>query len=173
MTGSKLYLKEALGIFPEVDPQLLLLQKTQELVQTETVIHKFASLYASTVQCMWNDKRYHDAIELDAMWNDSPLHAEYKQVKLYVYELQSVLGHNDRLSPVDIERARRIPLARVLGRKGPFKCPFHRDSTPSFHIKQHYYTCFGCGEKGDNIKFVMKTKNLDFRNAVTYLLEHE
>lgn len=159
-------------MFPEVSADYLLLQKTQELEELESVMRKFASLYGSTVQCMWDRKEYSDAICLESIWAESPLHAQHKNLQSYVYEIQS-LFRSDRLSPVDIERARRVPLKNVLGGRGPFKCPFHSERTASFYIKKHYYTCFGCGEKGDNIKLVMKLKHLDFKNAVLYLLQHE
>jgi DNA primase len=27
-------------------------------------------------------------------------------------------------------------------------CPFHAEKTPSFHIQQGSYLCFGCGKEG-------------------------
>ncbi len=46
-------------------------------------------------------------------------------------------------------------------------CPFHKEKTPSFSVdsqKQRYH-CFGCGEGGDVIAFIMKIENLDFIEA--------
>lgn len=50
-------------------------------------------------------------------------------------------------------------------------CPFHGEKTPSFHISssKQIYKCFGCGEGGDVINFVMKMENLDFLDAVKLL----
>ncbi|MDR1773733.1 MAG: DNA primase [Clostridioides sp.] len=50
-------------------------------------------------------------------------------------------------------------------------CPFHSEKTPSFHINtaKQYYRCFGCGEGGDVISFVMKMENLEFLDAVKLL----
>lgn len=50
-------------------------------------------------------------------------------------------------------------------------CPFHVEKTPSFHIStsKQVYKCFGCGEGGDVINFVMKMENLDFMDAVRML----
>ncbi|WP_270838741.1 DNA primase [Peptacetobacter hiranonis] len=50
-------------------------------------------------------------------------------------------------------------------------CPFHVEKTPSFHIStaKQVYKCFGCGEGGDVINFVMKIENLDFMDAVRLL----
>ena len=52
-------------------------------------------------------------------------------------------------------------------------CPFHSEKTGSFHVNQHkqIYKCFGCGEGGDVINFVMKMENLDFIEAVKLLAE--
>ena len=50
-------------------------------------------------------------------------------------------------------------------------CPFHHEKTPSFHIQpaKGFYHCFGCGESGDAIKFVMKYEGLTFVEAAKKL----
>ncbi|MBP3820549.1 DNA primase [bacterium] len=47
-------------------------------------------------------------------------------------------------------------------------CPFHKDKNPSFAVTPHMgiYKCFSCGEAGDAIKFIMKTKNMEFRDVI-------
>lgn len=50
-------------------------------------------------------------------------------------------------------------------------CPFHNEKSPSFHINpatQHFH-CFGCGESGSAVGFVMKYENLPFQDAVRKL----
>ncbi len=47
-------------------------------------------------------------------------------------------------------------------------CPFHPDKDPSFSVnedKQIFY-CFGCGEGGDVIKFLMKIQGMSFAEVV-------
>lgn len=50
-------------------------------------------------------------------------------------------------------------------------CPFHGEKTPSFYIntQKQMYKCFGCGEGGDVIKFVMSMENLEFMDALKLL----
>ncbi|AEA33467.1 DNA primase [Hippea maritima] len=50
-------------------------------------------------------------------------------------------------------------------------CPFHHEKTPSFSVnpKGGFYHCFGCGESGDVITFLMKIENLDFKEAIREL----
>lgn len=50
-------------------------------------------------------------------------------------------------------------------------CPFHDERTPSFHVRPQmgFYHCFGCGEGGDVIDFVMKINHLPFTEAVEFL----
>lgn len=52
-------------------------------------------------------------------------------------------------------------------------CPFHNEKTPSFSINpaKGFYHCFGCGESGDAIKFVMKYEGLVFIDAVKKLAD--
>jgi len=50
-------------------------------------------------------------------------------------------------------------------------CPFHRERTPSFHVnpQRQIYKCFGCGEGGDAISFLMKLQGLAFPEAIEVL----
>ena len=51
-------------------------------------------------------------------------------------------------------------------------CPFHHERTPSFYIveKKGFWHCFGCGEHGDAVKWIIKTTTVsEFRDAVEYL----
>ncbi len=50
-------------------------------------------------------------------------------------------------------------------------CPFHSEKTPSFQVSadKQLYHCFGCGEGGSVIQFIMKIENLDFVEAVKFL----
>ena len=77
----------------------------------------------------------------------------------------------------------RCDIANVISEYMPIKqsgsnykglCPFHGEKTPSFHISssKQIYKCFGCGEGGDVINFIMKMENLDFMDAVK-LLAHK
>lgn len=50
-------------------------------------------------------------------------------------------------------------------------CPFHSEKTPSFMVNEEkqIFNCFGCGEKGDVIKFVESYNKLPFVEAVETL----
>ena len=50
-------------------------------------------------------------------------------------------------------------------------CPFHDERSPSFHVtpSRGMYYCFGCGEGGDVISFVMKVDHCTFAEAVEKL----
>lgn len=52
-------------------------------------------------------------------------------------------------------------------------CPFHGEKTPSFAVdmEKGLFYCFGCHEGGDVFKFVMKSENCDFREALKVLAE--
>lgn len=52
-------------------------------------------------------------------------------------------------------------------------CPFHNEKSPSFTVTpdKQIYKCFGCGEAGNVISFVMKTRNISFTDAVQVLAD--
>ncbi len=56
-----------------------------------------------------------------------------------------------------------------FNRRGYALCPFHSEKTASLSIRDEKYKCFGCGEYGGIIDFVMKYFNLTFRQAIARL----
>ncbi len=80
--------------------------------------------------------------------------------------LEKIKSQNDIVDVIS-ERVR----LKKSGRNFTGLCPFHNEKTPSFSVSQEkqIYKCFGCGEAGNVISFVMKEKNLPFVEAVKYL----
>jgi len=87
-----------------------------------------------------------------------------------------------RIRREDVEAVReRARIEEVVGAHVALKpagvgslkglCPFHDEKSPSFHVRPQVgrYHCFGCGEGGDVIDFVMKVDGLTFNEAVEYL----
>ncbi len=75
----------------------------------------------------------------------------------------------------------RAPIEQIVGEHVTLKpagvgsmrglCPFHDERSPSFHVRPGVgrYHCFGCGEGGDVIDFIMKLDGMSFVEAVEYL----
>ena len=80
--------------------------------------------------------------------------------------LEKIKSQNDIVDVIS-ERVR----LKKAGRNFTGLCPFHNEKTPSFSVSQEkqIFKCFGCGEAGNVISFVMKDKNLSFIEAVKYL----
>ena len=80
------------------------------------------------------------------------------------------------------EVAERADIVDVIGKHIKIKrsgqnyfacCPFHNEKSASFSISpvKQIYHCFGCGESGNSISFVMKYLGLDFVSAVKSLAD--
>jgi DNA primase len=76
----------------------------------------------------------------------------------------------------------RADIAEVVGARVALKkagsnlkglCPFHAEKTPSFTVSptKGFYHCFGCGQHGSAIGFLMAYDNLSFPEAVEALAE--
>lgn len=52
-------------------------------------------------------------------------------------------------------------------------CPFHKEKTPSFSVNpaKGIYKCFGCGEGGDALTYLFKTRGLSFPDLIKELAE--
>ena len=73
-------------------------------------------------------------------------------------------------TPIAAAIGRSVKLARS-GREIKGCCPFHAEKTPSFYVYDDHYHCFGCGEHGDVISFVMKSTGAGFMEAVETLAQ--
>jgi DNA primase len=82
--------------------------------------------------------------------------------------IEAVKGAADMVDVV----SGRTPLRKV-GSRYTGRCPFHEERTPSFSVNavDKLYYCFGCGAKGDLVRFVEETENLDFVGAIEWLAE--
>ncbi len=74
----------------------------------------------------------------------------------------------------------RIDIVEVVGdfvslkRKGQNMwacCPFHNEKSPSFSVSatKGFYKCFGCGQAGDAIDFVMEIEKLNYVETLKFL----
>ena len=77
----------------------------------------------------------------------------------------------DSTAMVELVR-RHVPLKR-RGSSWTGLCPFHSEKSPSFHVSEVRKTfhCFGCGEGGDAIAFLMKIEGMAFVEAVKELAD--
>ncbi|WDE14392.1 DNA primase [Thalassomonas haliotis] len=64
----------------------------------------------------------------------------------------------------------RVPLKKA-GKNYQACCPFHTEKSPSFTVSQdkQFYHCFGCGEHGNAISFLMEFDRLEFVDAIEEL----
>ncbi len=65
-----------------------------------------------------------------------------------------------------------LPLKRS-GTNHVTVCPFHGDKDPSFNVNEvrQFFHCFGCGESGNALAFLMKFHGYTFREALSNLAD--
>ncbi len=72
----------------------------------------------------------------------------------------------NRLDILDVVQSRVVLKKRGSNYWGC--CPFHKEKTPSFCVspQKGIFKCFGCGEGGDAITFLMKINNRSFSEVI-------
>jgi len=82
------------------------------------------------------------------------------------YFIDDLLARTDIVEVIDS----RVPLKKA-GTNYKACCPFHNEKTPSFSVSEtkQFYHCFGCGESGSALRFLMEYEHLSFPEAVDEL----
>lgn len=131
----------------------------------------------------------HSSKEDEYFWKelDSSFFSEYyiieKWLRYWIRISDKISGkdlgriNKDSINDFDIEKAKSYPIEdlyegnlKKTGSRLSGICPFHEERSPSFFVySDNGYRCFGCGEYGDSITFVMKTRKLSFVEAVKAL----
>ena len=86
----------------------------------------------------------------------------------------------NELHDIDLKQLIENETGDRFDRQGYIKCPFHNEKSASMSIKyfpdtnKYKYKCWGCGESGDAIDFIMKHKGMNYKGAREYLgMENE
>ena len=79
---------------------------------------------------------------------------------------QAVEQIKNQLDIVDV--VSRYVVLKKTGRNYQGLCPFHNEKTPSFVVTpdKQIFKCFGCGEGGDVLTFLMKINNQSFAEVI-------
>lgn len=82
-----------------------------------------------------------------------------------------VMEIKNRLDIIDVVQSRVI--LKKSGANYWGCCPFHNEKTPSFSVnpQKGIFKCFGCGEGGDAISFLMKINSQSFNDVIKELAE--
>ncbi len=82
---------------------------------------------------------------------------------------QFIVDLIDRADVVEVV-GRRVQLKKA-GKEFKACCPFHDEKSPSFTVSpaKGFYHCFGCGEHGNALDFLMQYDHMDFVEAVESL----
>lgn len=82
--------------------------------------------------------------------------------------IEEVISQNDIVDVVS-----EYVTLKKSGRNYMGLCPFHREKSPSFcvSIDKQIFKCFGCGEGGNVISFIMKIEKMEFSEALEFLAE--
>lgn len=114
----------------------------------------------------------HDELDLLKLYQIAPVHvppAGKIRRQNMDWDDAASRDHRDKLTRIvmlDVHLRRRG--AELVG-----LCPFHEERTPSFsiNVNKGLYRCFGCGESGDVLNYLMKKRDLSFGDALRTLKE--
>lgn len=72
---------------------------------------------------------------------------------------------------VEVVSARLGPHVKKDGRSLFWRCPFHSEKSPSFKVdlREPFFRCFGCGERGDVFDFLKRMEGVEFKDALREL----
>jgi len=79
------------------------------------------------------------------------------------------------IEDIDLKALIETETGQRFNRQGMICCSFHNEKTPSMKVKflsnanKERYKCYGCGEEGDAVDYIMKTKNMEYPQAREYL----
>ena len=88
---------------------------------------------------------------------------------------QEVSRYLKELQEIDLKSLIETETGEQFNKEGYIKCPFHSEKSPSLSIKffpdknKDKFMCWGCKENGDALDFIMKFKNLSYKEAREYL----
>lgn len=162
--------KEWLTLYPELKDMFtsLLVSKKEELKQlSKEILQEIEE--AKTFD---NTRKI---LRIVALSQTKVVKRELLKKNIKWFELGFIEYDTNNTIPQEIiNQAREYPvkdLMSIEGRRGTYPCPFHDDSTPSFHIfSNNSWHCFGCQKHGNNaIDFIMAKDGLSFTDAVKYL----
>lgn len=161
--------------FPEGKEMVaeLYLEKTNQLEE----LRRQAKVHLDRLSTVDSDTRMWGETFVDIYYGN-PARELKKQLNWLKRYLACFIADRTEITEEVIQRAREVPLSDLIPdlklKSGKLVrcCPFHEEKTPSFVVfKENKYHCFGCGEHGNPIDYVMKTQNLIFLQAVKYLLK--
>lgn len=108
-----------------------------------------------------------DMAERKAHWQSVRFHEKYLDAHRQKAERSST--PNPYTGTDEVLRARAYPIEGILElTRNKALCPFHNESTPSFHYyaENNRAYCFGCGKSYDAIDVYMKVHNCSFKEAI-------
>lgn len=149
----------------------LLLEKTNQLEKLKNKIKSDLSEKMTPDQKMWRES----FIELSLGVNAAILEKQISWLKRFIANFTE---DKPEIGEEEIEQAKQVPLETLIPdlklKSGKLIrcCPFHDEKTPSFTVfNNNHYHCFGCGEHGDPITWVMKSQHINFIQAIKYLIK--
>lgn len=124
---------------------------------------------AKLVECEWRESIYKKRIEEVGV-----------VLRRLRWQLDAIDGKRVEsaagITEQDKDAARAVPIIDFVKHKRAgstylTECIFHNDTHPSLTIfKDNRFKCFACGAHGDSIDFIKKLHNLEFIDAVKWLL---
>jgi len=125
---------------------------------------------------VWSGTHYFEPPEEPALAPIPPLESVVATLVAVVDPEPGALRHDDDASSIAELDAAAPPLWELtsiaLTEDRKTTCPFHaRDSTPSLQLYADHFHCFGCGERGDRLDWLMRADGMQREEAIAVIRE--